>query len=244
MASNEIIISAGALDTPKLLLLSGIGPKSELSNHNIECVHNLPGVGKNLQDHWWIPLTVQLKPGTDDRPTVLNDPVAMEAAKTEFKLKGTGPLAKLYGSLTMGWWRPSKELEASEEFKNLPADVVEHLSHTTVPTWELVTHTPPLSPLADPSQSYLTLLVVGQIPQSRGTVTLSSSNPQDAPISDPNLFSNDFDRRNLIEATRTAWGILTRPSLAKDTVEVFSAPKSLSDEDIWSYARETAATTW
>jgi choline dehydrogenase-like flavoprotein len=192
----------------------------------------------------WMPLTVQLKPGTDDRPATLNSPQALEAAQAQFKRDGTGPLAKLFGALTMGWWRPSEKFEESEQYKSLSSEVLRHLNHPTVPTWELVTHTPPLSPLADPSESYLTVLIVGMLPQSKGTVTLSSCDPQDAPISDPNLFSNEFDRQILYEATRTTWNILTHPSIAKDTLKTFSVPKSLSDEDIWSYAQDTAASTW
>lgn len=243
-ASKEVVICTGALDTPKLLKLSGIGPKAELAKHNIECTHDVAGVGENLQDHWFIPLNVQLKPGGDDRPSVLNDPKALEAAKAQFQKDGTGPISVLFSAINMGWWRPSTELQQTEEFKSLSEDVKKHIKYRTVPTFEITSHSPPLTPLADPAQSYLTFLILGMTPQSRGTVTLASSDPKDAPICDPNLFSNPFDRQNLYEATRTAWSIMTSPSLAKDTVSTLMAPKSMRDEDIMEYARETTATTW
>jgi choline dehydrogenase-like flavoprotein len=65
MVTKELIISAGALDTPKLLLLSGIGPRSELSKHKIECIHDLPGVGENLQDHWFVKRVYKHRQGLD-----------------------------------------------------------------------------------------------------------------------------------------------------------------------------------
>jgi choline dehydrogenase-like flavoprotein len=225
-------------------MLSGIGPAAELTKHNIECTHEIAGVGENLQDHWFIPLNVQLKPGSDDRPSVLNDPKALEAAKQQFKKDGTGPLSVLFSAINMGWWRPTAKLQQTEEFKSLPEDVKKHINYPTVPAFEITSHSPPLTPLADPAQSYLTFLVLGMTPQSRGTVTLASADPKDAPICDPNLLSNPFDRQNLFEATRTAWEILTSPSLAKGTVSTLMAPKSMSDEDIMEYARETTATTW
>ncbi|QDS74375.1 hypothetical protein FKW77_005121 [Venturia effusa] len=243
-ASKEVIICAGALDTPKILKLSGIGPKAELGKHNIECTHDVPGVGENLQDHWYIPLTVQLKPGGDDRPSVLNDPEVLQAAKTQFLKDGTGPISVLFNAINMGWWRPSAELQQTEEFKSLSEDVKKHIRYPTIPTFEVTSHTPTFTPLADPAQSYLTFLVLGMTPQSCGTVTLASSDPKEAPICDPNLFSSAFDRKNLLEATRIAWSVMSSPSLAKDTVSTLSAPKSMSDEDIMQHARETAGTTW
>jgi choline dehydrogenase-like flavoprotein len=232
------------LDTPKLLLLSGIGPATELAKHNIECTHDIPGVGENLQDHWFIHLNMQLKPGGDDRPSVLNDPEALAAAKEQFLKTGTGPLSVLFSAVNMGWWRPSEKLQQSEEFENLSEEVKKHISYPTVPTWELISHSPPLTPLADPAQSYLTFLILGMVPQSKGSVTLASSDPKDAPICDPNLFSNHFDRQNLFEATRTAWSIMTSQSMAKESVSPLSTPKSMSDEDIWAYAQDNTATTW
>ncbi|KAK3062503.1 hypothetical protein LTS18_003935, partial [Coniosporium uncinatum] len=167
MASKELILSAGALDTPKLLQLSGVGPKEELSKHGIECVADLPGVGRNLQDHWFVPLTVQLK--TPNERSALADPEALAAAREQFNKDGTGPLAIVYGAVSMAFLRPNADLEASKEYKSLDKEVQKHLTHPTVPTWELITHCPPLSPFADPAQSYQTFLVVGMIPQSRGT---------------------------------------------------------------------------
>jgi len=81
-ASKDIILSAGALDTPKILLLSGIGPAGDLSRHGIKVVQDLPYIGKGLRDH---PLVFQLylrKEGTTDRPAFYGNPETLHEAKS------------------------------------------------------------------------------------------------------------------------------------------------------------------
>ena len=144
----------------------------------------------------------------------------------------------------MGWLRPSSALSQSPEYKTLPPDEISHLNHPTVPTWEICSHSPPLHPDALPDKSYLSVIVIGMLPQSHGTVTLASADPKDPPVCDPNIFSHPFDVRNAIEACRIAYDILTSPQLAEATESIFSAPKSMSDEDIMEYARAYTGTTW
>lgn len=238
-----MILSAGALDTPKLLLLSGIGPKAELASHEIQCIEDLPGVGKDLRDHWFFGVNVELKSGGDDRPPFA-DPEYMAAARAQFEKDGTGALTVFYNLLQMGWLRPSEALEQSKEYKDLPLEEQQHFKYPTVPAWEICTHCPPMHPDAQPDKSYLTVLAIGMTPQSRGTVTLASSDPKDAPLCDPNIFSDPFDSRNAIEATRIIHKIINSPTIVKQTESVFSAPKSMSDEDIMDYARERTTTAW
>lgn len=95
-ASQEVILSAGALDTPKLLLLSGVGPEEELRKLNIPVVQNIPGIGQNLRDHCFVPLTLLQKPGTNDRAKFFNDPRALESAREEWLGRRTGHLARFY----------------------------------------------------------------------------------------------------------------------------------------------------
>jgi choline dehydrogenase-like flavoprotein len=140
--AREIILSTGALDTPKLLMLSGIGPRDELIKHGISTIVDLPGVGQNLQDHPHFPMIVQLKDGANDRPAWM-EPTAMEAAREYFLQDGTGPLSVLYNTAVVGFFKGSKELMASEEFANLPDDVRDHIDRPTVPTWEYASMTPP-----------------------------------------------------------------------------------------------------
>lgn len=62
-ATKEVILASGAINSPQLMLLSGIGPRDELEEHGIEVLHHLPGVGKNLQDHMCINMAVECTQG-------------------------------------------------------------------------------------------------------------------------------------------------------------------------------------
>ena len=101
-ASKEVILSAGALDTPKLLLLSGIGPKPEIAVHGIDSTHDLPAVGKGLEDHFLVMLNMKMKAGGNDRPATYANPEALAAARAQFSKDRTGPLSVLNSALNMG----------------------------------------------------------------------------------------------------------------------------------------------
>lgn len=248
-ASKEVILSAGALNTPQILMLSGIGPASELQKHSIEQLHDLPQVGQNLQDHCFAPVTILLKPGSNDRAAFACDEAAMTAAKEQLAKDGTGPLASLYCSTPMGWFKDSNVLNSSE-FAELPQDIQRQLSKPTVPIFEIATvsatshfifktneakHVPPLF-LGDhtpgPEDTFLTALAFGQNPQSVGTVTLASSNLADAPLIDPQLLKHPFDRRVAIEAMRRTMDLLEAPVFEDMTVRKLF-PKSREEEDVW-----------
>ena len=98
-ATKEVILSAGALDTPKILLLSGIGPADELEQLKIKIVKDIPGIGRCLRDHSFTPLTILQKPGTNDRVNFYNDPAAMEAARKQFDEDAGGLLAHFFWSV-------------------------------------------------------------------------------------------------------------------------------------------------
>lgn len=137
-ASKDVILSAGALDSPKLLLLSGIGPAKELIEHQIPVIHDLPGVGKSLRDHCAVPLAVIQKPGTTDRPAFYSDASAMEAAKVQWHKDQTGPLSSFMNSSAIGFFKNSKVVN-SEEFKALDKALQEYMLRDTVPQYEIYT---------------------------------------------------------------------------------------------------------
>ncbi|KAF2670804.1 alcohol oxidase [Microthyrium microscopicum] len=244
LARKEVILCAGAIDTPKLLMLSGIGPKAELDKHSIPIVKDLPGVGSNLEDHWLVPFVIQLKSSIPNPRLFITDPRAYAEAQARFNTNGTGPLASLHGCMPMGFLRPSAAMVNSEEYKSLQADVKERLKQSTVPTWEITTHTPPLIPDAIPKLHYLTALIIGHVPQSRGSIRLASTNPYDPPLCDPRILDHPFDQRNLIESARIVQEIFSDPSLQDDIEAALAAPKSSSEEDILAYGRQVAVTDW
>lgn len=242
-ANKDVVLSAGALDTPKILLLSGVGPEEELSRHAIPAVHHLPGVGKNLQDHVFVSLVKQFEEGLIGRPQLFNDATALAAAREQFAADQTGPLSIFYNSILMGW-QQAPEVYESSEFKALPLETQEYIRKPTIPSFEHIGLCPAIHPAADPNGEYLTILTMQMIPQSTGEVTLRSTDPKDPPLCDPKLFSHPFDRRNMIEAVRRSWRVMEAEPLAKHVVGDFSMPKGRSDEEIFDYIKEVCMTTW
>ena len=224
-------------------MLSGVGPKEQLEHHNIQVVHYLPGVGENFQDHCMTPLTVRLRDGANDRPLLLSNPTAVAAAREQFITDGSGPLTSLYNHVTMGFVK-NPSLASTAEFHSLPAETREHSQRLTIPAWEFVSHTPTFSAAEDVTKPYLTVIAIGMIPQSKGTVTLRSANPVAAPVANPAFLEHPFDRRNMIEAVRHLMGILEQTSLAGDIVAPLHMPRSASDDDISEYLKEFASTAW
>lgn len=244
-ASYEIVLSAGSVDTAKLLMLSGIGARDELSTHGIDVVQDLPGVGRNLQDHSFAAITVQVREDAPGRgPTLLGKPSALEAARDEFEKHGTGPFTRLCNSQCMAFLSADDELQATDEFKALPSEIQDHLRMPTVPAWELITGIPPLSPNVDLTKSYLTFLIVNMLPQSTGTVSLSSADPHDAPICDPNVLSHAYDRVNLMKNVKTIMKLLQTPGIAKHVIDAVAMPTSESNDDVWKFISETAGAAW
>lgn len=113
-AKKEVILSSGAINTPQLLMLSGIGPRDELGRHGIETLQHLPQVGMNLQDHPYTPITVALKRST--KTPAGNPPQAPT------------PMAFLKSEASL----------ASPEFRNLPPSTQAFLQADTVPSFELI----------------------------------------------------------------------------------------------------------
>jgi choline dehydrogenase-like flavoprotein len=137
-ANKEVILSAGALNSPQILMLSGIGPAAELNKHGIPIQHELDNVGKNLQDHCCATCTLILKPGTEGRQTFANDPAAQAEALEQYKKDKTGLLTSFYCSTPTGFFKNDAML-ASEEFKALAPEMQEHIKKPTVPMYEIAT---------------------------------------------------------------------------------------------------------
>lgn len=103
-ASRDVILSAGALDTPKIRLHSGIGPAADLESFNIPVVNDLPAIGQGLRDHYFVPLILALNPETNDRNSFFQDPAAMEAAMKQWEDNNTGLWTRYGCQLGSGWF--------------------------------------------------------------------------------------------------------------------------------------------
>ena len=199
-------------------------------------------MGANLQDHLFTSITIHLKDGLDDRPALFSDPAVLESARKQFQESRSGPLTStLHACLVYFLKDPS--ITSTPEFGALPLSTQAHLLSPTVPSLEMMSQTPPLVPLPQ-DKSYFVLLLFAFHPQSRGTVTLASSNPTDAPVCDPQLLTHPFDRMMLVHTVRTGMAFLRSPAVAELLDDDVIVPKSETKEDILEYVRENSATAW
>ncbi|KAH7069466.1 hypothetical protein FB567DRAFT_224485 [Paraphoma chrysanthemicola] len=220
-ARKEVILSGGALNTPQLLKLSGIGPAAELNSHNIAVVLDAPLVGENLQDHCFSPVGIIMQKDPDLPP---------------------GPPGQ--SPTPMGWFKlPS--VTSSSEYTHLPSRVQAHLNKPTVPAMEIATHSPPsmLAYTPTPNTSYLGAICLIMNPQSRGTVTLRSSDPSVPPLINPNFLTHPFDRRVIIEGVRETMRIQRSPVYASRTLDRLG-PEDNSDEAIWTHVKRNLQSSW
>ncbi|AEO58638.1 hypothetical protein MYCTH_2306112 [Thermothelomyces thermophilus ATCC 42464] len=246
LASKEVIMTAGSLDTPRILMHSGIGPKEQLEKYNIPVVHPCAAIGQGLRDHAFVPLVYTRREGSTDRASFYGNQAAMDAALEEWKQHRTGPWTKFATEMAIGYFK-SDAIASSAEFKSLPADEQRYLNAETVPHYEVFTHFPIhwfLPGFRNEDLNYSCLLVFLYNAQARGTVTLQSSDPDVPLLFDPNFLAHPFDRRSAIEALREVLRFTRTEAYAKDIVSTIAAPKSDSDEDLLAYWEQTIGSSW
>jgi len=185
IAEREIILSAGAYQSPQLLMLSGVGDPEQLAQHGIECRHGLPGVGKNLQDH--IGSYVQhrcLKPVTYYN---LKNPLKLAGAIASYVFAGRGPLS-VFPMNAMAFLKSHEGLERPDiQYYLVPNAMNRNGSESYFPSYH----------------GY-NIHWCGLRPQSRGEVSLRSSNPADPPRIFNNYLHAEADKQLNRHAFRLA----------------------------------------
>ena len=146
---------------------------------------------------------------------------------------------------TAGFFK-SDAIYQSRDFEALPSDRQRHLLQPTVPLYEIFLNGPSAEQLISPStaQPLATIFIFVLNAENSGTVTLSSSDPADPPLCDPKFFSHPFGRRVAIEATKEVMAVANSAEFQKDTTGMLHGPKSMSEDDITKYWRETTSSTW
>ena len=134
---QEVILSAGALDSPKLLLLSGIGSKDELSKYDIAVVQNLPGIGQNLRDHLWLELVTTQKSSSPHRTSYIRSPDDLHIARAQWMENKTGPLSDNNLPQMIGYLKCDRILD-SKEFQELDSGTRKYFEAETTPIYELI----------------------------------------------------------------------------------------------------------
>ncbi len=244
-ATKDVILSAGSLDTPKILMLSGVGSAEDLTKHDIAVVHELPHVGSNLRDHHHICMTWERAEHTTDRPKFYRSKELQAAARAQWKADQTGPLSE-YGCVYALGFLKNDAVYQSEEFKALPEHRKAHMQMPRVPTNEIILSPGDADYFIDPENApaLTSIYVVLMNTESSGTVKLQSSDPNVPLLYDPNYFSHPYDRRNAIESTKQLLKMTQIPAFQKDNVGGRSVPKSDSDEDILDFWKKYSGSTW
>ena len=210
-ANAETILSAGALVTPKLLMLSGIGPAAELAKHGIKAAADLAGVGQNLIDHPEVPITA-----------LANGPYGYFRQGEGWRMIRNGLQFKLFGSGPI----TSAGVEAGAFINPLEPDSPPTIQAFCVPIVYLDRDA--LSAIKDGYGMTITTVVVK--PRSRGEVKLTSSDPAAMPIVSPNLLKDPADMAAMIAGQRFFLKAFATEPLAK-RISRIALPKSDDDSD-------------
>jgi choline dehydrogenase len=224
-AGAEVILSAGAYQTPKLLMLSGIGPAEHLREHGIEVKVDLPGVGRNLMDHHEVPIVASTNGaygyfGEDRGWRMLRNGL-------QYLLFKSGPVTSNGVEACVFINPDSPTSDASIQLYCVPTVYLD-------------------ADIADVKPTHgVTLNACLLRPKARGSVRLGSANPTAPPLIDPNYLGHPDDLRLSIEGLKYSREILRAPPL-KDMVvgEILPGPEAASEENLAAHCRRTVKTNY
>ncbi|EMD62613.1 hypothetical protein GGP41_001888 [Bipolaris sorokiniana] len=191
-ANKEVILSAGAIHTPQLLMLSGIGPAKHLAEHGITVLADRPGVGQNMTDHALFGPTYEMTFDTLNR--VLGDPVALAKAVAEYALTQTGPLTTNVAEF-LAWERMPSSANLSQstwdQLLRFPEDWP-HIEYFPAAAHIGTFNVPWLDQPKD-GKMYASIIAALAAPLSRGDVSLASASPARSPLVNPNWLTHPGD---------------------------------------------------
>ncbi len=223
---GEVVLSAGAFGSPQLLMLSGIGPADHLTGHGIRSVRDLPGVGQNLHDHVDVVLVVNAPKVRDLFGLSLGGVARMVRGVFEWRRQRSGMLTTNFA-------------EAGGFIKSAPDEPIPDLQlHFVV--GKLVDHGRK-TVFGHGYSCHVCLLR----PKSRGTLRLSSADPQAAPLIDPAFLQDPDDMARLLRGFKLMRGLLQQPALTRHGgTESASSAQAQSDAQIEQFIRNHADTIY
>lgn len=232
-SNAEVILSAGTVNSPQALLLSGIGPADELNALGVKTVHDLPGVGKNMQDHVDCVMAWQCT-----KPVTLYKD--LRADKIAFSV--------VQGMLLGEGITTTFPYEAGAFVRSRPELVAPDIQLHFMPALEATAnlHLPNPFKKARIEDNHGFTLRVGPVnPDSRGEITLRSANPKDPPRIQPNYLATQFDIDTMIRGIRLTREVIGQKAFdAYRGAEVAPGPGKASDAELTQWLRATAMTTF
>jgi len=224
-AAREVILCGGAVNSPQLLMLSGIGPQQELAGFGIPVVHHLAGVGRSLQDHYSAPIKLRCR-----EPITVNDVMLSNIKKLQVGLQymmfRTGPLAlatapaALFVKTRPEVASPDIKCSLSPFSADRPQDGLHRFSGFTLIAYQLR-------------------------PESRGEIKLKSPDPTDPPAVYPNYLTSAVDQQTLVEGLKLCRRIIAHEPLARFVeAEFLPGPTVTSDDELLDFARRSGGTVF
>jgi choline dehydrogenase len=229
-AGKEVLLSGGAVNSPQILELSGIGKAAHLKDRGIEVISDLPGVGENLQDHYVIAVQHKIT-----EPVTVNDQAQgfaflKEVAKYLFMKKG---LLTLSAAHVQAFVKTRPELSSPDvQFHILPA-TMDLEKFKTQQIMELNKF------------SGLTTAPCQLRPESKGSIHIKSSDPREYPSIRPNYLNDPLDQETAIAGIRWARKIVSQPAMHKYLgAEIIPGEALDTDDELLGYAREIGSTIY
>ena len=222
-AAREVILCGGSVNSPHLLQISGIGPAQHLQSIGVQVVHDLPGVGANLQDHYVARISHRAKDATSINQLAHGVRLAAEAVR--FAAVGRGALT--FGVTSAQVFCRSRPELASPDLQLLftPA------SYDAARFGALE------------REAGMTVAICPVRPDSRGTIMAQSPDPSAAPLITPNYLSDPNDQRVLTTGMRITRTIFAAPAIARHSVrETLPGPGVMSDDELADYSRRFGTT--
>ena len=224
-ASRGVILCGGAVNSPQLLMLSGIGPREHLMELGIPVLHHLPGVGQSLQDHYSAPIKLKCR-----LPITVNDVMRSNAKKLraglEYYMFHRGPLsmisspAALFARTRPELASPDVKISISPFSAERPQDGLHRFSGFTTIAYQLR-------------------------PESRGQIKLKSANSADPPAVYPNYLATETDQQTIVAGLKLIRRLLAHRRLQSFAESEFQpGPAVESDEQLLDYARRRGGTVY
>jgi choline dehydrogenase len=224
-AAREVVLCGGAVNSPQLLQISGIGPAEHLRSIGVEVVSDAPGVGTNLQDHYVARVSHRVTGAVSINELARGARLAGEVLR--FALRGRGALT--FGVTSAQVFCRSREGLASPDLQLL---------------FTPASYDPRVFGALE-REPGMTVAVCPVRPESRGTVMARSPDPSEKPAIRPNYLASHSDRRVLAAGIRMAREIAAAPALARHVVrETVPGPEVVSDAGLFDYMRDFGTTIY
>ncbi|SMD44593.1 choline dehydrogenase [Aquiflexum balticum DSM 16537] len=229
LCTKEVILSAGAIQSPQILLLSGIGDKDYLKKFGIDSKVHLPGVGQNLIDHIWSGVSIWSNILTNNHELKTMSQIQALFKHLLFKKGplGNSPLtANAFLSSEDGLDRPDLQ------FHFVPSAISEDYK---TDIYDLNTY---------PRKSGFSIMVILIRPESKGFIGLKSANPMDAPLIQPNFFSDNRDFERMVKGMHLAKKVMEAEPLKRYQNGEIYLPKSFDEKSLDDHIKKSLETLY